>query len=71
MKALIKYKDIYGNRKQKTIEVDKNEVNYIIGEFVWQCNLPSWVYVYTIKCQHTEYQWYGPVKDGALRYYKY
>jgi len=63
MKATIKYRDIYGQRRQKTIEVDKNEPNSIIREFVYQLDL-VWAYVTTIKCGRTEYQWYAPVKDA-------
>ena len=63
MKALIKYRDIYGQRKQKTITVDRNEPNSIIREFVYQLDLP-WAYVTTVKCGRCEYQWYAPVKDA-------
>ena len=64
MKATIKYKDIYGTHRQKTIEVQKNEPNYIVGEFLVQCELTyNWAYIKTIKCGRYEYQWWDVARE--------
>lgn len=64
LKATIKFKDVYGNNRQRTIQVEKNEPNSIIREFLCQCKLPKWIYVKTVKCGRTEYQWFGVAKDA-------
>ena len=63
LKATVKYKDVYGNHRQRTIKVEKNEPNYIVSEFLYQCELPKWVYIKTIRCGKYEYQWWDVAKD--------
>lgn len=64
MKALVKYKDYYtGNRRQKTIEVDKNEPCSIVKEFARITKVSPFTYITTIKCGRYEYQWFGLVSE--------
>lgn len=63
MKALIKYKD-YTGKHQKTIEVERNEPNYIIREFCKRTGASKYTYIDTVRCGRTEYQWKGKA-DGA------
>lgn len=63
MKAVIKYKDVWENKKrQATIEVDKNEPNSIIRTAVEMGRFKPWDYVMTVKCGRYEYQWFGEAK---------
>lgn len=65
MKATIKYSDISNNKRQKTINVTKNEPNAIIRQFIEVSNLPKYTYITTVKCGRVEYQWFGPA-NGAF-----
>ena len=67
MKATIKYRDVYsGKLRQKTIEVDKNEPNYIVREFCKNTRLPWWTYIFNVKCGRYEYQWRGIAEDAGV-----
>ena len=67
MKAIIKYKDYNtGNSRQKTIETDHNEPNYIIKKFAQITGINRATYISTIKCGRTEYQWHGIAKEAGV-----
>ena len=64
MKAIVKFKD-NGARRQKTIEVEKNEPNAIVRKFIEVTNMHKYTYITTVKCGRTEYQWFGDA-NGAF-----
>lgn len=67
MKAIIKYKDyITKANRQKTIETDKNEPNYIIQKFARITGINRATYINTIKCGRVEYQWHGIAKEAGV-----
>lgn len=66
MKAIVKFKD-NGARRQKTIEVEKNEPNAIVRKFIEVMNMHmhKYTYIITVKCGRIEYQWFGDA-NGAF-----
>lgn len=65
MKATVKY--VNGtSKRQRTIEVDKNEPNYILRTLYNQFRLPKDTFVTTIKCGRTEYQWFGELRGCGI-----
>lgn len=64
MKAKVYYKDYNDKRRVKTIEVEQNEPNLIVREFIKVTNLHKSTYVVHIKCGRYDYQWHG-VASGA------
>lgn len=64
MKAIVKFKD-NGARRQKTIEVEKNEPNAIVRKFIEVTNMHKYTYITTVKCGRIEYQWFGDA-NGAF-----
>ena len=66
MRATIKYK-VGESRKQKTMEVTKNEPNAIIREFAKSCKeIQSFTYITTVRCGRVEYQWFGCAKEAGV-----
>lgn len=66
MRAIIKFKDFNtGKNRQKTITVNEKEVNSIVREFIRQTGESKLTYINTVKCQRTEYQWFG-IAGGAF-----
>lgn len=66
MKATIKFKDYNGASRQKTIMVEKNEVNSIIREFIRITKRSRFTYITTVKCGRTEYQWFGEATGAGI-----
>ena len=68
MRAVIKFKDRYGNRRQKTINATVDEPNAIIREFVKQTyGTDKFTYISTVKCGRREYQWFDEAKSAGVR----
>ena len=67
MKAIVRYKDEKGTRRQKTIVVNNNEPNDILTNFLKATRLPRYTWVTTIKCGRYEYQWNGVAKEAWWR----
>jgi len=65
MKATVKYMDGRKNR-QRTIETEKNEPNYILRALYKETRLAKDTFVTTIKCGRTEYQWFGELRGCGL-----
>ena len=60
MKATIKWKDTYNNKRyQKTFEVEKNEPNYIVNKARDNAYLGAMDYITTIHCGRYCYEWNG------------
>ena len=64
MKAIVRYYDTNKNYRTKTVNVDKNEPNYIIREFIKATNQPKYIRITTIKCGRYEYQWFDTAKGA-------
>lgn len=64
MKATVYYTDSYGRKKQKTIQVEHNEPNAIIREFIARTGEPHCRYITHVKCGRYDYQWYGTAQDA-------
>lgn len=66
MKAMIKFEE-NGNRRQRTINVEKNEPNSIIRELAKvDKRIKPFTFISTIKCGRYEYQWYGTAKEAGI-----
>ncbi len=65
MKACVKYSDLHNKKRQKTVNVAKNEPNDIIRRFIETTGLPKYTYITTVRCGRVEYQWFGPA-SGAF-----
>lgn len=57
MKAVIRYYDQYGDRRQATIEVEKDEPNAILVEAMRLKKIQPHEVVRTITCGRREYHW--------------
>lgn len=64
MKATIKYLNYYSQRRQVTIEVERNEPNAILQEAYRLKKINRFDYVKTIKCGRYEYQWMGRASEA-------
>lgn len=64
MKAVIRYYDQYGGRRQATIEVERNEPNSILRTAIESKRISPWDVVRTITCGRYEYQWMGRAKEA-------
>lgn len=65
MKAKVSYKDICtGNRRTKTIEVEKNEPNAIIRKFVEVAKESKYTHISQIKCGRYVYEWNSEAKGA-------
>ena len=58
MKAIVRYRDRYKTYRTKTLMVEKNELNYIVREFIKATGQSWYVKITTIKCGRCEYQWF-------------
>lgn len=66
MKATIKFVE-NGVKRQKTINVSKNEPNSIIRELARiDSRIKPYTYITTIKCGRYNYQWYGIAKEANI-----
>lgn len=65
MKATIKFKE-EGRMKQKTMEVQQNEPNSIVREFIKATKKNKFTFITTIKCGLTIYEWNGTAVDALL-----
>lgn len=67
MKATVRFQESDGSKRQRTINVEKNEPNSIIRELakVDKRIFPH-TYITTIKCGRIEYQWFGTAKEAGL-----
>ncbi|WP_417093814.1 hypothetical protein [Eubacterium sp.] len=63
MKAVVKFKD-NGMRRQKTIEVEKNEPTAIVRKFIGITCLSKYTYITTVKCGRLEYQWFDDANSA-------
>lgn len=63
MKAKVRFK-AEGQYRTKIIEVEKNEPNLIVREFVKQSRLPKHTYITCVKCGRYNYQWLGTAYDA-------
>lgn len=65
IKATIKFVE-NGVKRQKTIDITKNEPNSIIRELARVIRIRPYTYITTIKCGRREYQWYGIAKEANI-----
>lgn len=64
MKAIIKYYDQWGGKRQATVEIETNEPNSIPVKAMKTKKISPWDVVRTIRCGQREYQWMGRAKDA-------
>ena len=63
MKAVVRFK-LDGKYRTKTVNVEKNEPNHIVREFVKQAKVPKHTYVTSIKCGRYVYEWLAYVSEA-------
>lgn len=64
MKAKVFYKDSENASRQKTIEVEKNEPNAIVRDFIKATGQPKYIYISHIKCGRYDWQWKGRAREA-------
>ena len=64
MKAIIKYYDQWGGKRQATVEIETNEPNSILVKAMKTKKISPWDVVRTIRCGQREYQWMGRPKEA-------
>lgn len=57
MKAVIKYYDQWGGKRQATVETETDEPNSILVKAMKTKKISPWDNVRTIRCGRREYQW--------------
>lgn len=66
MKAKVYYKDYNDTCRVKTIEIEKNEPNEIVRQFIKVTKLSRHTYITHIKCGRYDYQWRGTAKGAEI-----
>ena len=69
VKAVIRYRDDFGKRRQATIQVERNEPNTILEAAMKSKKIRSWNFVDTIACGGYEYQWKDKANKAIMNYF--
>lgn len=65
MKATVYYRELNERATRRTIEVEKNEPNSIVREFVKVTGVSKYsTYISHIKCGRYDYQWLDTCKSA-------